>query len=461
MLNATRENQYRISKEKGYLASSGLLLIAFSSAFFPRIIESIGAPAPVNFIHFFIIPIACLYVLAVCRVTDKKHLSIVRSLIQWLYVFLGVMTASALLNRAGAVNIFLNYMIQAEPFLFLAAVVCIPFSRERLEFFRSWIIKFGIIHLLLAFIQWAGLKTGVISFTDLTLQDNIQGVFYVSSGGHVVGATVSLIFGLYYYVSAPKHLIKLRLSVLAAAFTHVLISDAKQVVMVGMVAWCLLILSRAKDLKVTIKYITLASGSIYSFYWAIYNIEFLRSYRTWIRPEIYGPNGDATLQKWLPIESITGHFTSIWHWFLGLGPGHTVGRIGGWMIRDYSSLLQPLGATTHPVVQPIWGYWRDSYLDSSFFSPFWGWAGIWGDGGFLGLGVYLCLWGIVWFKVCEDDLSRFLVLNVLVNGFIFTLMEEPGFMLTTAAFLGLRWQELNFQSSPQQQVPTRLIRSSL
>ena len=96
-----------------------------------------------------------------------------RSLIQWLYVFLGVMTASALLNGAGAVNIFLNYMIQAEPFLFIAAVVCIPFSRERLEFFRSWIIKFGIIHLSLALIQWVGLTVGVINFTDLTLQDNI------------------------------------------------------------------------------------------------------------------------------------------------------------------------------------------------------------------------------------------------------------------------------------------------
>jgi len=32
-------------------------------------------------------------------------------------------------------------------------------------------------------------------------------------------------------------------------------------------------------------------------------------------------------------------------------------------------------------------------------------------------------------------------LNIVVNGFIFTLMEEPGFMLSIAALIGLQWQE--------------------
>lgn len=113
------------------------------------------------------------------------------------------------------------------------------------------------------------------------------------------------------------------------------------------------------------------------------------------------------------------------------------------MIRDYASLLNPLGATRHPVVSSVWSYWNGSYLNSSFFSPFWGWAGVWGDVGFIGLGIYAGLWWLLWTRVCVDDLSRFLLLNVLVNGFIFTTMEEPGFMLAVAMLLGLRWHELN------------------
>lgn len=207
----------------------------------------------------------------------------------------------------------------------------------------------------------------------------------------------------------------------------------------------MLIISRTKNIAITLRYTIIAALTIYAIYWCIYNldIDYLRSYRTWIRPEIYGPNGDATVQKLYPIRTIPEYYTSLLNWFFGLGPGHTVGRIGGWMIRDYASLLNPLGATRHPVVSSVWSYWNGSYLNSSFFSPFWGWAGVWGDVGFIGLGIYAGLWWLLWTRVCVDDLSRFLLLNVLVNGFIFTTMEEPGFMLAVAMLLGLRWHELN------------------
>ena len=66
------------------------------------------------------------------------------------------------------------------------------------------------------------------------------------------------------------------------------------------------------------------------------------------------------------------------------------------------------------------------------FSPLFGWAGIWGDLGWFGLGTYLYLGFIVWRNLCLDDFSRFLVLTVVVYGFFLTQMEEPGFMLTIA-----------------------------
>ena len=33
------------------------------------------------------------------------------------------------------------------------------------------------------------------------------------------------------------------------------------------------------------------------------------------------------------------------------------------------------------------------------------------------------------------------MLNVVVIGFILTQMEEPGYMLTVASLVGMRWQE--------------------
>jgi hypothetical protein len=115
------------------------------------------------------------------------------------------------------------------------------------------------------------------------------------------------------------------------------------------------------------------------------------------------------------------------------------------MLVDYWNLLGPLGATIHPASQAVWVTWRGYYLDSSFFSPLWGWVGIWGDSGLLGLAAYLYLGSIVWRRLCTDDFSKFMLLTVLVNGFIFTLMEEPGYMLSMAMVVGLRWQEHQIQ----------------
>jgi hypothetical protein len=75
------------------------------------------------------------------------------------------------------------------------------------------------------------------------------------------------------------------------------------------------------------------------------------------------------------------------------------------------------------------------------FSPLFGWAGIWGDLGILGLIAYLYLAYIIWSKLSPDDLCRFLLLSVFVTGLIFSQMEEPGYMLFIALIIGLKWQQ--------------------
>lgn len=429
-------------KQKGVLSSSTLLLLAFASAFFPRILESVGAPSPINFLHFMVLPAACGFIISNTHSRSRRQMAIVKSIIFGLLALFAISTASALLNNAGLINVFLGLMILSEPFILLAALLSIPFIPSTLNRLRNSVIGFGAIHIALAFMQKVGLDAGFLKHSVMTIQDNIQGVFYLSSGGHVVGSSASLVFGLYYYVSAKSAPLWARVLVLVAVMGQILFADAKQVILVALVAWALLIVSRTTDIKATLQYVIAAVLVGFVLYWCIYNVEIFSAYKTWIRPEIYGPNGDATVLKTSPLRIILAHYTSPLNWFLGLGPGHTIGRIGGWMIRDYWSLLGPLGATRNPVSEEVWATWNGNYLDSSFFSPFWGWAGVWGDFGFLGLASYISLWAIVWRKICKDDMSRFLVLNVIVNGFIFTLMEEPGFTLTSAMLVGLRWHEL-------------------
>lgn len=436
---------------RGFLTASTLILIAFATAFFPRILDAAGAPSPINFVHFAIVPLVAASILLKTRAHNQKQIAIATELLLGLVILFTIIIVSALLNEAALINALLDFLLLAEVFILLLAIVCVPVSITTFGNFRSWILKFFLIHLLLALTQKALLTAGILPAPVMTLEDNVQGVFYLSGGGHVVAASVSTFAGLYYLISARTVSIWLRISVFSATFLQLLFADAKQVLFVALVAWVLLILSRIKNIKATLQYI-IAAGLVGSgLFWCMQNLEIFSAYSTWIRPEIYGPNGDATLLKSAPLQIIPSYFTSFFNWIFGLGPGHTIGRLGGWMIRDYSRLLGPFGATSHPVSQAVWDTWNGHYLDSSFFSPFWGFAGIWGDLGFAGLAAYLYLWSIVWRRLCPNDFSRFIVLNVLLNGFIFTLLEEPGFMLSVAVLIGLSWQERQLVEQRQHQ----------
>jgi hypothetical protein len=135
-----------------------------------------------------------------------------------------------------------------------------------------------------------------------------------------------------------------------------------------------------------------------------------------------------------------------------LGPGHTVGRLGGWMIENYWSLLGPLGATKSPASAAVWAAVSRSWLgdQSSFFSPLFGWAGIWGDYGPVGLAVYLYLSALIWHYFCLDDFSKFLVLCVISFGLVFSQMEEPGYMLFVACLIALRWHDIQRKNHKEQ-----------
>ncbi len=430
------------------LKNSQLILIAFATAFFPRIINTIGLPATINFIHFTLVPLCCVIAILTTKIKLKKQIFFCKSLLTFLFLFLIIITISALLNQAGIINIILSFLLLTEPFILLLAIICLPISTTSLENFRNWIIYFGIINIVLALCQHFLITTGLLPVTLMQPEDNVQGVFYLSGSGHVVSASVSMSLALFNFSSYNNQSLLIKIGIFIAACIQLLFADAKQVIVVWLAAWLILILIKSRDFKTALQYLIAAIIVIWSLWWCIDNLPIFSAFKAWIRPEIYGFNGVATQLKTAPFRIIPIYYQSFWNWLLGLGPGHTIGRLGGWMLKDYASLLQPLGATTHPASLAVWQTYIGHWLDSTFFSPLWGWAGIWGDLGLLGLAAYLGIIILIWQHICNDDFSRFTILTMMIFGLILTQMEEPGYMLSMTTFIGLKWHENQIHRHP-------------
>ena len=224
------------------------------------------------------------------------------------------------------------------------------------------------------------------------------------------------------------------------------ISDSKQVFLALIGGGVLLVVTKVKYIRKMIMYAIIMAVIISAFYWAIFNLdyEFLGHYRNWLdREGLYGPNGAATLTKTAAFRIIPTHYDSILNWFVGIGPGHGVSRLGGWIMRDYASLLMPLGGTIHPASVEVFEVVTSGWIaqESTVYFPLFTWAGIWGDLGFFGLFSYLYLAYVAWRWFCVDDMCKFFMLSTVVFGFILTQMEEPVQVVTIAVMLGLRWHE--------------------
>lgn len=424
---------------KTYLQLTPLVLIAFSSVFFSRVLTLFKIPGVVNLVHLGFIPLVVIITLTKSRVKDRRQIRIIKRLAIACSLFLWINVLSAFLNDAGLINAALNFLFFGEHFLMIMAIIALPLTLEKFCLLRAFIVGSSFINILFAYAQQYIFQL----HTQVGLEDNIKGVFIGGGAGHVIGASVALIFSIYYFTDAKKIPIWFRAAVVLAAFWHMNMADAKQVLLAMAMAGCALIILKFKSFVEAIKFLGGGTMLGYAFWWCTQNLEAFDAFNTWMRPEIYGPDGEATLLKAAALRVIPAHYTDVWHPWLGLGPGHTVGRLGGWMLREYESLLRPLGSTEHPVVAEVWGYVGRSWLgdQSSLFNPFFGWAGIWGDVGWLGLFSFIYIWWVVWRDLCFDDVSRYLALCPLMFGLIFTQMEEPGYMIHTAALIGLRWQQ--------------------
>jgi hypothetical protein len=432
-------------KRDGFISSSVLLLIAFFTAFFPRIITTMGVPAALNFLHFLTVPFAGWIALTKTRTKDRRQIAASKALLFGLLVLLTVNIGSALLNSAGLINAVLEFLLLGEPLLMLLAIISLAMTPKSVKRFRNGIITAAAINFLLAMAQHYVLHLDAGGNGGW---DQLQGVFYHSGAGHVVSASVSITFALYYYSSAKNRPIWLRSLIVLAGVWQIYLSDTKQIFLVLVIALLIQTLLKVKNFVRIIQYLTIISLGLGVLYWAatsgVYSTPELEHWLT---------DTSATQQgielKYSVFPALISFFHSPLNWILGLGPGHTVGRLGGWMIRDYYSILEPLGVTKSPASAFVAALVAANPQGdkSSMWSPFFGWAGIWGDLGFLGLGAYLFIWFIVLRYFCLDDGSRYLIITVFVFGAVFTQMEEPGYMLSVVSVLGLRWHELRIEKT--------------
>lgn len=429
-------------EKKAYLRNSTLIIVAFCSVFYSRIVATTLRFSLINLLHFAVVPLVSAITVFTTRTKDPKQISLCFAFLGGLLALLSAILASALWNDAGLINATVSFMMLGEPFMFLLAFSCIPLTVRSLSKIRNFLYYSVLINFLLAAAQKPLIDAGRLNAGGLNGTDGCGGVFFVSGAGNYVSATVSFTFALYFFQKKEISL-PIRVGVALAALWHLLFSDSKQLVLAYGVAWLLLIFINSKDIVKTLKLVIglLLIGFIGI--WLAQNVEAFSAYTAWARPELYGADGLAWYAKFYSIRLIISHFESPLNWIFGLGPGHTVSRLGAWFLRDYAALLGPLGSTTTSIGQEsmdfVAGFWLTS--GSSLFSPIFGWAGIWGDLGLFGLGAYFYLGYLVWKHFCSTDTLKVILLSVFVIGCIFTQMEEPGYMLSMAFLLGLSWQE--------------------
>ena len=415
------------------IKSSNLVLLTFTTIFFSRVVAAIGVPSVINFLHFAFVAILCGLTLPKTQIKIWNHIS--KKILFGLFILLLIIVASAFLNGAGVINVILDFLLLGEPFVLLLAIVGIRMSETSIKQFRFWLMLFAFIHLFFIYLQHFILHVDAIGGPD-----EIKGIFLKQGAGHHVGGAVALTAGVYFFLTFRSLSIWLRTFVAVAFAADIVFSDSKQVVVVFLVALVVLILTKINNFSELLRYFLIASAVGFLVIWAA-KIVFSGSFNYWGNPNKFIPAFEVKVSVFFLISS---YYHSLLNWLFGLGPGHTIGRLGS-LIPDYIEYLKPLGVTSSPVTEAIFAVNNTNSLTnaktgSSMFALTFSWAGIWGDLGFLGLGAYLYLWFLVWRQVCLDNLSKFFLITVWIFGVIFSWMEEPGYMLFVVSLIGLEWQ---------------------
>ena len=425
------------TSKSAYLALSVLL-----AALFPRILMALGGPGIIKFFHFALAILFCIFTLPYISRSSTKYL------LFGLIVLLWTIAVSALVNRAGLVNVVLDFVLLAEPFLLLIFIIDQPMSQHDTHRFHIVVALAVFAHTVLGYYQYFTL--------GVTNPDDVKGLFVGQGAGHHVAGAVALTAAVYFFtVTKGSSSLVLRVFLAASVASIAILSDSKQVILVFLAALSLLLLLKINRLKRFLQYVALISISIGGAIVIAYTV--LPGLAFWADIALIRKGIEAKL---VIVSIVLSHYDSILNWLFGLGPGHTVGRLAS-LLPDYLDQLRPLGATISVVTdlteqERISNFVSNEKTGSSMWSPFFFWAGLWGDLGLVGCGAYLFLWYIVFREVCSSELSHYFVFTILIFGLVFSWLEEPGYMLFVTALIGLVWQQRQHDAEDARLQPSTL-----
>ncbi len=413
----------------GRIRLHSLVLLVLAATMLARLMTATGLPSGVNFLHYVLVVLVFGVV-----VLTKLQTRISRRMVNLMLVCFLIIIFSALLNAAGAINVILDTLILLEPFLLLSAIIASPWSIKNINKFRFWVLAIVVVHVFMSYFQYWILELS---------SDDVKGIFLGMGAGHHVGGAVALSAGVYFLFSSPKRSLWFRFTVASVFALVVLYSDAKQVVAVFLVSLAVLTVLKLNKPKEAATYIIIFTASSMLLIWGANTI--FPALAVWAKGDLLRIGIE---QKLVAFPIIVSNYDSLLNWIFGLGPGHTIGRLG-WMLPDYMDYLSQFGATISGATGLVWDAQQSHYISnsitgSSMFSPMFSWAGVWGDLGLSGLAVYSYLWLFVWKKLCHDNMSRFLLITIVVFGGVFSWLEEPGYTLFVVSLIGLRWQEYHY-----------------
>ena len=452
MFNSAESMTRKSEENLTWTNNTNLIILAFSLVFYGRIVTTLTpVPSILVHAHFVIVPFVLWIAASTTPTKNQQQVDLVRSLFFGLFIFFLAILASALWNQAGFINAVASFMMLGEPMMFLIAIVCIPMSLQSFGRIQRWFMASVVINFLLAAVQRPLIDAGKLDGHGFNGTDGCGGVFFVSGAGNYVSASVSIACALYFLVNGNKFPLWVRVTAILAASWQLLFSDSKQLVFAYSLAWVILIVFNFQDVGKTIKLLLGIMITGFIFFWCVQNLEAFSAFSAWARADLYAEGGDAWFTKFYSVKAILAEFKSPANWLFGLGPGHTVSRLGAWFMQDYQWILGPLGATTTSIGAQSREFIDSFWLaySSSMFSPIFGWAGIWGDIGLVGLSAYFYLAYIIWQNFGLDNSLKITLLATLVLGFIFTQIEEPGYMLSLALLLGLAWQNKRLKFEQQ------------
>ena len=396
-----------------------LLLVALYSATFSRIAQAaFGVPYAVHWIHFPLVAVA--FVLALRRIEDEAA-----PLVAGCGALLAVFAASAWLNGAGAINAVLGYALLAEPWLFLA-VLANERARRSTADLAWWVLALAFAQIPLALAQ-------VPHSRAIHNPDVVQGSFTGMGAGHHVMGAISAATAIYLLWRRPIRNAWLTWTIVVVLASLVVLSDSKQVILAFGVAFVLLRSPRMRQPREAMR---LSAGILFGA--AVVYIALRAFARSYWLDHLEGLAA-ALSQKLVVFPLLVEHFHAWWQWFFGLGPGHGVARLGGWLLDVYWNRLEPYGATRTDIAREAWHASRYARI-SSLFAPLFSWAGIFGDIGLAGVAVYGALLSVTYRRLCRDDFARLVVLAIVIFGFVFDWLEEFNFMLYAMALIGIGTQ---------------------